>query len=75
MTSLLLRHEVVVADSGPLIHLSQLRRLYLLREFFKEILIPSAVYREVVVEGEGKPGSSEVKEASWIRVVEIRDSA
>ncbi len=69
----MLRHKVVVANSGPLIHLSQIRRFYLLREFFKEILIPPAVYCEVVVEGRGRPGSREVKEASWIRVVEIRD--
>jgi len=69
----LLRHEAVVSNSGPLIHLSQIRRFYLLREFFKEVLIPQAVYREVVVEGGGRPGSREVKEASWLRVVEIRD--
>ncbi len=67
------RHRVAVSDSGPLIHLSQIRRLYLLREFFEEILIPPAVYCEVVVEGRGKPGSREVGEAPWIRVVEIRD--
>jgi len=73
MTSPLLKHEVVVSDSGPLIHLSQIRRLYLLRKFFREILIPQAVYCEVVVEGEGRPGSREVKEAPWIRVIEIRD--
>ncbi len=73
MTSRLPRHEVVVANSSPLIHLSQIKRLYLLREFFKEVLIPPAVYREVVIEGRGRPGSREVKEAPWIRVVEIRD--
>ena len=62
----------VVSDSSPLIYLSQIRRLYLLREFFKEILIPQAVYYEVVVEGVGRPGSREVKESSWLRVMEIK---
>ncbi len=65
--------NTVVSDSGPLIHLSQIGRLYLLKEFFGEVLIPPAVYREVVIEGRGRPGSREVKEAQWIRVVEIRD--
>ena len=68
-----LRNKVVVSNSSPLIHLSQIGRLYLLREFFKEILIPQAVYHEVVVEGEERPGSREVKESPWIRVMEIRD--
>ncbi len=67
------KRKVVVSNSSPLIHLSQIGHLNLLREFFGEILIPYAVYREVVVEGQGRPGSREVGEASWIRVVEIRD--
>ncbi len=65
--------RVVVSDSSPLIHLSQIGHLNLLRELFSEVLIPPAVYREVVLEGRGRPGSREVKEASWIRVVKIRD--
>ncbi len=67
------KNRIVVSDSSPLIHLSQIGRLNLLKEFFGELLIPPAVYREVVVEGRGRPGSREVEEASWIRVVEIRN--
>ncbi len=73
MTLPSLKYKVVVSDSSPLIHLSRIGRLYLLREFFKEILIPQAVYHEVVVDGEGRPGSRKVKESPWIRVMEIRD--
>ena len=73
MTSPSQKHRVAVSNSSPLIHLSRIGRLNLLREFFEEILIPHAVFREVVIEGRGRPGSSEVEEASWIRVMEIRD--
>jgi predicted nucleic acid-binding protein len=41
----------VVSDSTPLIHLAKIGRLELLREFFGEIIIPEAVYRECVLEG------------------------
>ena len=67
------KNKIVVSDSSPLIHLSQIGRLSLLRELFGGLLIPPAVYREVVVEGRGRPGSREVKEASWIDVVEVRN--
>ena len=74
MTSPSHKNKIVVSDSSPLIHLSQIGRLSLLKEFFGGLLIPPAVYREVVIEGRGRPGSEEVREASWIRVVEIRNN-
>ncbi len=41
---------LVVSNSTPLIHLAKIGRLELLGEFFGEVLIPEAVYRECVVE-------------------------
>lgn len=73
MTSPLQKRRAIVSDSSPLIHLSRIGRLGLLRELFREILVPHAVYREVVIEGRGRPGSGEVEEASWISVMKIRN--
>lgn len=65
-----------VADSSTLITLASIGRLSLLREFHGKLLIPPAVWREVVVEGRGRPGASEVKqalEAGWLEVAEPSD--
>ena len=58
-----------VADSSSLISLSVVDALWLLPHFFETTIVPPAVYQEVVVEGEGKPGAKEVKEAKWITVL------
>lgn len=58
--------KIIVADSSCLIGLSKIGRLEILRDLFGEILVPSAVYHEVVVKGEGKPGAGAVKAAAWI---------
>jgi len=63
----------VVSDSGPLIALSKIGKLHVLRDLFGEVLIPRAVWIEVVEKGRGKPGSDEVRNADWIRVVDVRD--
>lgn len=57
----------VVANATPLIALSLVGRLELLRDLFGEVLVPAAVYDEVVVAGAGRPGADEVAQASWIR--------
>ncbi len=64
-----------VSNSSPLIYLSALHDLHLLHDLLGAITIPSAVYREVVVDGRGQPGAREVEQAvgSWITVVEIKD--
>ena len=65
--------EAIVANAGPLISLAAIGRLNLLQLQFELILIPQAVYEEVVVHGEGEPGSQEVKEAAWIRTAQVHD--
>ena len=55
----------VVTNSTPLITLSKIDRLELLREVYRSIYIPEEVYTEVVVNGVGKPGA-EVASANWI---------
>lgn len=56
----------VVANSTPLIELSKIKRLDLLRDVYGSIIIPEEVYTEVVIDGAGKPGAAAVKEAQWI---------
>jgi hypothetical protein len=46
----------VVVNATPLIALSLVERLDLLPQMFSEVLVPSAVYEEVVVQGRDKPG-------------------
>jgi len=61
-----------VSDSSTLIHLAMLGRLGLLREFFGEVVVPPAVWKEVVEEGHGRAGANEVDQAGrsgWLTVV------
>ena len=61
-----------VSNSSPLIHLSAIGRLNLLRRF-STICIPPAVWHEVVVEGGTRPGAAEIRQArdsGWISVRE-----
>ncbi|MEI7894178.1 MAG: hypothetical protein WCI05_13880 [Myxococcales bacterium] len=46
---------IVVADAGPLIHLSAIGQLELLRRLSPQVLVPRAVLEEVVVVGAGLP--------------------
>jgi len=41
---------LIASDSSTLIHLAAIGRLPLLREFYEKIIIPPAVWREVVEE-------------------------
>lgn len=64
----------VVSDTSVLIHLARIDRFDLLRRLYSEITVPEAVWRETVVEGEGRPGASELKSArasGWIEVVTV----
>lgn len=61
----------VVVNATPLISLALLDRLSLLERMFKEVIVPPAVYEEVVVQGAGKPGAEALAGADWLSVMPI----
>jgi predicted nucleic acid-binding protein len=65
----------IVSNASPLINLARIGKLDFLRKLYGELLIPEAVWREVVTEGIGQPGAEEVKGATWIegRVVKNKE--
>ena len=63
----------IVTNSTPLIELSKINQLDLLREVYGAVHIPEEVYIEVVVEGAGKPGAADVKAAGWIYCQSVVD--
>lgn len=64
----------VVCNSTPLISLSSIKKINLLKDLFGTITIPEKVYNEVVVAGSEKYGSSDVKNCSWIKVSKTSDN-
>jgi uncharacterized protein len=57
----------IVSNASPLINLARIGKLGLLQKLYGELIIPGAVWQEIVVEGAGQPGADEVKAADWIK--------
>ena len=53
-----------VSNSSTLIHLAVLGHMRLLQDFYEQVLISPAVWKEVVEEGQGRAGVREVEEAA-----------
>ena len=66
---------IVVSDAGPLIYLGAVGQLDLLSSQFERVLVPEAVWNEVVGHGEALPGADAVREAQWIDVRAVADDA
>ncbi|MCP5007714.1 MAG: DUF3368 domain-containing protein [Planctomycetes bacterium] len=66
--------QSVVSNSSPIIHLSKIERLNLLRDYFQEIVIPEAVYRECITEGKGRCEIELIKNADYIKRTLVKDN-
>ncbi len=63
----------VVCDSTALIGLAKIRKIELLKQIYREVFIPDAVFNEVVSKGKGRPGVKEISNAEWIKKESIKD--
>lgn len=59
---------ITIADSSPLISLSIIGELGLLPRLYQRVVIPNAVWDEVVVQGVGLPGAKPVSRCGWLEV-------
>ena len=69
---------LVISDTSTLIHLVNIGRLGLLKDFFGQLVVPPAVWKEVVDLGEGRSGAEEVRRAEssgWMTVEAPSDNA
>lgn len=64
---------IIVVDAGSLIALSRIGCLWILKRKFTEIVIPQAVYDEVVIKGAKRPNVSEIKKSSWIKIQRVKN--
>ena len=64
---------MIAADTGPLIAFARIERLDLLRQVVGELVIPDAVYEELVGRGSERPGTDEIARGEWIHRRTVRD--
>jgi predicted nucleic acid-binding protein len=64
--------EITVANAGPLIALANINCFQLLRQLFREIIIPEAVYREAT-RLDKLPAARAVREATWVKICAVQD--
>lgn len=64
---------IVVSNTTPLIGMAMADRFDLLQKLFGQITIPQGVLEEVVLEGGERFGAPEVRKASWIETIEVKD--
>jgi len=65
---------IVVSNTSPIINLAMVGRLDLLHQLYDKIIIPQAVYNEIVVLGSGQPGSKEIQNEKWFEVRAIKNT-
>jgi len=61
----------IVVNSTPLISLAILGQLDLLQLIFGDVIVPRAVYDEVVTRGDGKPGHKNLTAVDWFQIEEV----
>ncbi|PSR18055.1 DUF3368 domain-containing protein [filamentous cyanobacterium CCP3] len=64
----------VVSDTSPITNLAAIGQLDLLHRLYGNIVIPKAVYTEMVAAGKPVPGAIEVQTLPWIQVQNISDT-
>jgi len=61
----------VVSNASPLVNLARIGQLIVLPQLFGHVLLPDAVWQEVVEDGRGQPGADEIRRASWVERVAV----
>lgn len=65
---------IVVSDTSPITNLAAIGQLDLLQRLYANIIIPCAVYAEMVAVGKTVPGAIEIQTFGWIQTQAVANS-
>lgn len=65
---------IIVSDTSPITNLAAIGQLDLLRQLYGSVIIPEAVYNEMVGVNKIVPGAVEVQTLSWIQTQTVVNS-
>jgi uncharacterized protein len=65
---------IIVSDTSPITNLAAIGQLDLLRQLYSRVIIPQAVYTEMVGVDKVVPGTIEVQQLSWIQTIAVVNS-
>ena len=63
---------IIVSDASPLINIARVRLFHHLHALYEKLVIPNAVFREVVEKGAGRPGATEVLDGLKSKFIETK---
>ena len=63
----------IISNSTPLIILGNIDKLFILKELYKEIIIPKAVFYELTAK-EDKAKQKLIQNLDWIKVLEVQNT-
>jgi len=62
----------IISDTSPVIGLSKINKLIIIKEVYGNLFIPEAVETEIL-KGINKPGYREIQEYEWIKKVKVKN--
>ena len=66
---------IVVSDTSPVLNLARIDRLELLPALYQQVIIPSAVYNELIASKRDLPAAIDLATEPWLTVATPKDEA
>ena len=64
---------IVISDASPIVAFFELQLLELLPNLFTEVIVPEAVYKELLTLAPYYETLTPITEASWLRIIQVID--
>ncbi|MGI8502652.1 MAG: DUF3368 domain-containing protein [Hassallia sp.] len=66
---------IIVSNTSPISNLAAIGQLALLQQLYGNVIIPPAVYQEILDSGATDPGTLAVQTLNWIQIIPIKNMA
>lgn len=66
---------IVVSDTSPISNLAAIDQLIILQQLYTEVIVPTAVYQELLFSGAEDPAVLAVQTLKWIQIRSVTNVA